>query len=155
MITMKVLGLTNTVNAHKTFLYLLYYDIDTDKYPYTVSEILDKVKAIHQLHYYDYLIYSTKHGYHFICLNSMNLMTYAKLFTLLKYTFKGYYSGIAIRLSFKKREVQQLIATHIVNKYSIVHDLYYIYAHRFNLPYLPYRYNNHKLIFIRYDTSKE
>lgn len=149
---MMLLGLRNIAQMASDFRELLFYDIDRQM---TLEEIqkLDQMMRDWNL---SYILYSTKHGYHFISLTPMNQMSWGSMFTQLKLLFNCYYSGKTIRLSRKKDETQTLIKINTTNG-EVIPNLYNIFASRFNFDRMPWNKSTTKYIlhFEKYRSFNE
>jgi len=126
---MMLLGLRNIAQMKDRFMELLFYDIDREITEQEIAE-LDMICALSGL---SYLLYKTKHGYHFICLTPLIPNRWGILFERLTSLFGSYYAGHTIRVSRKKDEIQTLVKVNTTYG-EVIPNLYNVYATRFNYP---------------------
>lgn len=150
----RVIGLRNIVTTQDKWYYLVFYDFDG----YLGSQdLIYKISAMNDL---SYVLYSTKHGAHYVSFTPLGIREYGEIFHLFQKHFDGYYSGQTIRMSRKEGEVQELISLVIHPDRPIVANAYNIYARRFNKPLLPLHKTpvvikkKYHLVFEAYETSK-
>jgi len=124
---MMLLGLRNIAQAKENFMELLFYDIDR---PIGEGDI-ERVDAICQRSRLSYLLFTTKHGAHFICLTPLIKTRWALLFDELQELFGSYYAGKTIRISRKKGETQTLLKMNTAYG-EVIPNLFNLYATRFN-----------------------
>ena len=103
------IGLHNLVSDGKEWFHLLVYDIDFDFEPanWYLANWLRHFSLKRKL---SYILYTTKHGAHYIGLTPISALQWGKWFTVLDNHFDNFYSGHTIRLSPKKGEVQELLS---------------------------------------------
>lgn len=117
------LGLRNICYTEDDIMYLIFYDIDME----TIIDddyigIIDKFMFTQNL---SYILYSTKHGYHLICLTPVECDIWGNVFKRLKLQFKEKYAGNTIRLDRKDNEKKHLIKMNTSYGYVIpnLHNL--------------------------------
>ena len=138
----RLLGLRNICHTKEDWYYLIFYDIDR---PITQSE-QDAIEYFSNRSHIPYLLYSTKHGTHYIGLRPLISTDWSIMFEALKTTFHSYYSGQTIRISRKQNEEQNLIRKNTMyNTDDILPNLYNLYAKRFN--YEPMYWSKEPLIY--------
>jgi len=148
-----MLGLLNLAKAKRQIDYLLFYDIDrTD----ITKEELDRINDCCFKHHISYLIYKTKHGYHFVGLSPLTAYQWANAFSILRAIFDSYYAGHTIRLSRKENELQVLVKKEL-GFGKVIPNLYNLYCQRFNLEKMPWSKETaeYLLEFEKYKTVKE
>lgn len=109
------LGLRNMVMSStepRHWKYLLLYEIDGDNYVHQVKSLLDRMGM-------SYIIYSTKNGYHFLCVNPVTAQMWGAYFQMLQNRFPEFYSGQTLRFSAKKDEKRELFAFSFVRPYIV------------------------------------
>ena len=102
------IGLHNLVSDNKEWFHLLFYDIDAPtEINWYLSNWLRHFSLKRKL---SYVLYTTKHGAHYIGLTPLSPKQRGKWFTVLDNHFDNFYSGHTIRLSPKKNEIQELLS---------------------------------------------
>lgn len=148
----RLLGLRRIVHTKEDWFYICMYDIDR---PITQAE-KDGIDYLCNREHVSYILYSTKHGTHFVGLTPLDSMQYAIMFTNLKSMFHSYYSGDTIRLSLKEGEVQVLLVMN--DQYGeVIPNLRNLWAKRFNYPKLPWNKVTGKylLVFEKYRSMNQ
>lgn len=150
-----LLGLRNTAQMKDGFRELLFYDIDSNADIDTIGW-LNEIDNICSWSKLSYIVYKTKHGYHFVCFTPLIPSRWGMLFEKLTSIFGGYYAGKTIRLSRKKDEVQQLIKINTTYG-EVIPNLYNLYARRFNYDKMQWERSMSKYIlhFERYRSLNE
>ena len=138
---MMLIGLRNIAQMKDNFKELLFYDIDR---PIGINDI-GFIESMCQSSKLSYLLFTTKHGAHFICLTPLIKTRWAMLFDTLQLHFGSYYAGKTIRLSRKKDEIQSLLS-HNTEYGEVIPNLYNLYASRFNYAKLPWEKTTSKYL---------
>lgn len=145
----KMLGLRNITSTKEDWYYLLFYDIDRPINHFELTALEEHLR----INEVSYILYKTQQGNHLVGLTPLTSEQWGKLFDDLKELFGGYYSGTTIRLSRKPEEIQQLITINTSNG-KVIHNLYNIFAKRFNLPKHAIDKIDYALVFEKYRTFK-
>jgi len=119
------LGMRNIVYTEDDILYLVFYDIDTDRPESLNMKALD---VIFKTYHISYMLFTTKHGYHVVGLTPVNALTWAHCFTKLKQTFMEKYAGNTIRLDHKEGETKNLVYKN--TDYYVIPNLYNLILNR-------------------------
>lgn len=145
------IGLRNIAQAKDHFRELFFYDIDR---PLGHTDIVI-VKDYFAFLGLPFILYSTKHGAHCICLSALTRTSWAIIADWFDVNFKSYYSGKTIRLSRKKDESQKLLAISLAGE--VIPNLYNLYCERFGLEKMQWTRETSKYIlhFERYRTNNE
>lgn len=98
------LGLRNICYGKDDIYYLIFYDIDKD----SILEEFNQLDNIMKYYGLSYIIYTTKHGYHLICLTPVECEIWGIVFGKIKKLFKQKYAGNTIRLDRKDNEIKEL-----------------------------------------------
>lgn len=149
---MMLLGLRNIAQMKDGFRELLFYDIDR---PVGINDV-GFIESMCRDSRLSYILFTTKHGAHFICLTPLIRTRWAMLFDTLELHFGSYYSGKTIRISRKKDEMQNLLS--INTEYGeVIPNLYNLYASRFNQPKMPWNKEDTKYLlhFEKYRSLNE
>lgn len=149
---MMLLGLRNIAQSKEGFMELLFYDIDR---PIGNTDI-ERVDAICQRSNLSYLLFSTKHGAHFICLTPLIKTRWALLFDEFQDLFGSYYAGKTIRVSRKKDENQYLLKMNVLYG-EVIPNLLNLYATRFNYQKIEWKQETSKYLlhFEKYRSKNE
>ena len=124
------IGLHNLVSDGKEWFHLLFYDIDG---------AVPTGYAINWLRHFSirrklsYVLYTTKHGAHYIALTPLSAIEWGKWFTVLDNHFDNFYSGHTIRISPKKGESQELLSWE--NKFPVASGVAKIYEDKFKIKF--------------------
>lgn len=144
-----MIGLKNICCSKDDWHYLLFYDIDETELSQSKKDFIDTLAKVFGI---SYLLFRTKHGFHFIGLTPLQCIRWANAFQEMKNCFEGYYSGHVIRVSRKKDEVQRLVKFNMYGE--VIPNLLNVYASRFNLAKMPWTKETAKylLVFEKYRT---
>ena len=131
------IGLHNLVTDGKEWFHLLFYDID---FPvrklykhYAEPYLADWLRHFSLARKLSYVLYTTKHGAHYISLTPLNVTKWAICFNALDNHFDNFYSGHTIRLSPKSDESQELISYE--TKFPVASGVAKIFEYKFKIKF--------------------
>ena len=81
-----------------------------------------------------YILYTTKHGAHYIGLTPISALQWGEWFTILDNHFDNFYSGHTIRLSPKKNEIQKLLSYE--DKFPVASSIAQIFEDKFQIKFI-------------------
>lgn len=147
----RIIGLRNICTSKTEWFFNLYYDIDKELTGEERDSIYRKSISLNL----PYILYKTLHGYHYICLAPLDVMTWANMFHWFKTQFNSYYSGTTIRLSRVTGEEQKLIDANECD--GVIPNLFNLYATRFNLPKMNWtpETSQYSLVFEKYTSRNK
>lgn len=148
---MITIGLRNIAQSKQDFKELFFYDIDRPLGSTDITIIKNHFDFLGL----PFILYSTKHGAHCVCLSPLKRTSWAVVMDWFESNFKSYYSGKTIRLSRKKEEHQKLLAISLAGE--VIPNLYNLYCERFGLDKMHWTREDSKYIlhFERYRTNNE
>jgi len=125
------IGLHNIVSDGKEWYHLLFYDIDA---PAPVNWYLSNwLRHFSLRRKLSYVLYTTKHGAHYISLTPLHVTQWARWFNALDNHFDNFYSGHTIRLSPKKNEIQKLLSYE--DKFPVASSIAQIFEDKFQIKF--------------------
>ena len=133
------IGLHNLVTDGKEWFHLLFYDIDMPRgNSKSWTKCLNHYAANWLRHFslrrkLSYVLYTTKHGAHYISLTPLNVTQWAVWFNTLDNHFDNFYSGHTIRLSPKSNESQELISYE--DQFPVASGVAKIFEYKFKIKF--------------------